>query len=283
MADVVYGADENLRAGAGGMGEGGRDEERVGSAGGRDEGRGGQCRRDEGRVGSAGGHTGRVAALWPRTRAEIAPGAVHLPGWLNQDEQRQLVAVCRDWARPPAGLHVPRLPTGGTMSVRMVCLGWHWLPYRYSRTADDGDGAPVKPFPSWLGDLGRRAVADACGDEAGRRYRPDVALINRYDATARMGMHADRDERSLAPVVSLSLGDTCVFRFGNPGTRGRPWTDVELESGDAFVFGGASRLAYHGVPRIRPGTGDPATGLRDGRLNITLRESGLGGEEMAGA
>ncbi len=88
-------------------------------------------------------------------------------------------------------------------------------------------------------------------------------------------MHADRDEHSLAPVVSLSLGDSCVFRFGNPDTRGKPWTDVELESGDAFVFGGASRLAYHGVPRIRPDTGDPGTGLRNGRLNITLRESGL--------
>jgi alkylated DNA repair protein (DNA oxidative demethylase) len=107
------------------------------------------------------------------------------------------------------------------------------------------------------------------------RYDPDVALINFYDGQARMGMHADRDERSLAPVVSLSLGATCVFRFGNTDSRSRPWTDVELESGDLFVFGGPSRLAYHGVPKTRPGTGDPGIGLSSGRLNITLRESGL--------
>ena len=66
-----------------------------------------------------------------------------------------------------------------------------------------------------------------------------------------------------------------MFRFGNPRTPNRPWTDVGLESGDLFVFGGPSRLAYHGVPRTLPGSGDPAIGLPAGRLNITLRESGL--------
>jgi len=217
-----------------------------------------------------------MTALIRRPRAEIAPGAVHVPGWLGPEEQRRLVAACREWARPPAGMRATRLPTGGVMSVRTVCLGWHWIPYRYSRFAEDGDGAPVKPFPGWLADLGRRAVAEAYRDQAAAgSYRPDVALINYYDERARMGMHLDRDERCLAPVVSLSLGATCVFRFGNTQSRNRPWTDVELESGDLFVFGGPSRLAYHGVPRIRPGTGDPGLGV-DGRLNITLRESGLG-------
>ncbi len=88
-------------------------------------------------------------------------------------------------------------------------------------------------------------------------------------------MHQDRDERSPAPVVSLSLGDPCVFRFGNTENRGRPWRDVILESGDAFVFGGPSRFAFHGVPKTLPATGDRDNGLRSGRLNITLRESGL--------
>jgi DNA oxidative demethylase len=217
-----------------------------------------------------------MAALIPRPRAEVAPGAVHVPGWLSLAEQRRLVAACREWAKPPAGLRATRLPGGGVMSVRTVCLGWHWIPYRYSRSAEDTDGAPVKPFPGWLADLGRRALAEAYADEqAAAGYRPDVALINYYDGTAKMGMHADRDEQSLAPVVSLSLGDSCVFRFGNPNDRGRPWTDVPLESGDLFVFGGPSRLAYHGVPKTLPGTGDPGIGLDSGRLNITLRESGL--------
>lgn len=214
--------------------------------------------------------------LVPRPRREIAPGAVHVPGWLSLQRQRELVVACREWSRPPAGLRAAVLPSGGKMSVRSVCLGWHWYPYRYSRTVDDGDGSPVKPFPAWLGDLGRQAVASAYDDpEAGAAYRPDIALINYYDATAKMGMHVDKEERSPAPVVSFSIGDTCVFRFGNTENRSRPWTDVELESGDLFVFGGPSRMAYHGVPRTRPGTGDPATELREGRLNVTLRESGL--------
>jgi alkylated DNA repair protein (DNA oxidative demethylase) len=219
---------------------------------------------------------GFMTGLIGRPRTEVSDGAVHVPDWLTGHEQRELVAACREWARPPAGMRATRMPTGAMMSVRTVCLGWHWLPYRYSRTADDVDGAPVKPFPSWLADLGRRAVAVAYGDaEAAAGYQPDVALINYYDGQARMGMHADKDERSLAPVVSLSLGASCVFRFGNPRTRNRPWTDVGLESGDLFVFGGPSRLAYHGVPRTLPGSGDPTIGLPAGRLNITLRESGL--------
>lgn len=91
-----------------------------------------------------------------------------------------------------------------------------------------------------------------------------------------MGMHQDRDEVSRAPVVSLSIGDACTFRFGNPDNRNRPYRDVVLESGDVFVFGGPSRLAYHGVTAIHPGTAPAGCGLAAGRINITLRETGLG-------
>ncbi|MFH9862122.1 alpha-ketoglutarate-dependent dioxygenase AlkB family protein [Streptomyces sp. NPDC017202] len=212
--------------------------------------------------------------LFPRERAEVAPGAVHLPGWLDTAGQHELLAACRDWARPPAGLRTVRTPGGGTMTARQVCLGRHWYPYGYARTVVDGDGTPVKPFPAWLGELGRRAVTDALGPEAARQAAYDIALINHYDGDARMGMHRDADERSDAPVVSLSLGDTCVFRFGNTETRTRPYTDVELVSGDLFVFGGPSRLAYHGVPRVRPGTAPAWLGLT-GRLNLTLRVGGF--------
>lgn len=217
-------------------------------------------------------------SLFPRTRAEVAPGAVHLPGWLEPDRQRELVAACREWARGPVPFRRTRLPRGGVMSVQTVCLGWHWQPYRYTRTADDVNGRRVAELPGWLGDLGRRALADAYGDPAAAAaYAPDTALVNFYDDRATMGMHQDKDERSNAPVVSLSVGDTCVFRFGTTEGRGRPWTDVELVSGDLFVFGGPSRFAYHGVPRTRPGTADPACGLERGRLNLTLRVTGLPG------
>jgi alkylated DNA repair protein (DNA oxidative demethylase) len=213
-------------------------------------------------------------ALIPRQRTQLADGAVHIPDWLGLERQRELVAACRDWARPRTPgkptLRNVRLPSGGLMSVRMLCLGWHWYPYGYSRT--DADGEPVPPLPDWLVDYGRAAVADAYGD--GSAYTPDVALINYYDESARMGMHQDRDERSDAPVVSLSLGDTGIFRFGTASGRGRPWTDIELQSGDLVVFGGPARFAYHGVTKVLAGTGDPEIGLPRGRLNVTLRVSG---------
>ena len=162
------------------------------------------------------------------------------------------------------------------MTVQTVCLGWHWYPYRYSRTRDDQDGSPVARFPGWLGDLGRRAVADAYLDTArARDYAPDVALINYYGPDARLGLHRDSDEQALDPVVSLSLGAACLFRLGNTENRGRPWTDLALHSGDLLVFGDDSRLAYHGVPKLLPDVEVPDIGLARGRLNLTLRVSGL--------
>ncbi|MEU9086136.1 alpha-ketoglutarate-dependent dioxygenase AlkB [Streptomyces sp. NPDC048357] len=222
--------------------------------------------------------------LFPRERTLIAPGAVHVPDWLGAGRQGELLAACRAWARPPAGLRTVRTPGGGVMTARQVCLGLHWYPYGYARTVVDGDGAPVKPMPGWLAELGREAVAAAYTDVPDPPDLPDlsdpaaaydIALINFYDGDSRMGMHRDAEEKSTAPVVSLSLGDTCVFRFGNTASRGRPYRDVELRSGDLFVFGGESRPAYHGVPKVLPGTGPRDLGLT-GRLNITLRVGGLG-------
>jgi alkylated DNA repair protein (DNA oxidative demethylase) len=211
-----------------------------------------------------------------RLRRELAPGAVHLPDWLSLERQRQLVEACRGWAAGPVPLRHTRLPTGNVMSVQTVCLGWHWSPYQYTRTAVDAGGGEVAALPDWLAELGRAAVAAAYGDSVlARDYRPDTALINFYDDQARMGMHQDKDEQVDRPVVSLSIGDTALFRFGNTENRNRPYTDLELLSGDLFVFGGPSRFAYHGVTKIVPGSADPACGLPAGRLNLTLRMTGL--------
>lgn len=218
-----------------------------------------------------------AGGLFPRDRRELAPGAVHVPDWLTVDQQRELVEACRGWARGPVPMRSPRTPGGGQMSVQTVSLGWHWLPYRYSRTADDLNGEPVEAMPEWLVAMGKKAVAEAYGDPAaGEAYSPDAALINFYDEQAHMGMHQDREELSVgAPVVSLSIGNRCRFRFGNTETRSKPYTDIELVSGDLFVFGGPSRLAFHGVPKTFPGTADPACGLTNGRLNITIRDTGM--------
>lgn len=207
-----------------------------------------------------------------RDRARIAPGAVHVPDWLRPEQQRELVLRCREWAAGPVPLHHVVLPGGGRMSVRSTVLGGAPAPYRHLRPG----GERALAVPEWLARMGRRAVADAFGPEVpdALGYRPDTALLNYYDSAARMGMHQDKDEECSAPIVSLSLGDACVFRFGNTQTRSAPYQDLELRSGDLFVFGGPSRYAFHGVPRIRPGTAPPELGMRGGRLNLTLRMTG---------
>ncbi|NLA37236.1 MAG: alpha-ketoglutarate-dependent dioxygenase AlkB [Actinobacteria bacterium] len=208
----------------------------------------------------------------PRARHEIAPGAVHVPDFLDEDLQRRFVREARTWMKGPAPMRSVRLPNGGVMSVKGTSLGRYWVPYRYCDTAEDTDGAPVKPLPHWLARLGAAAVAEAY-DEACwlQEYRPDAALVNFYAPGTHMGLHQDHDEQGPEPVVSFSIGASCVFRFGNTRTRTRPWVDIELRSGDLVVFGKESRLAYHGVPRLIAGTDRGDLGIASGRLNITLR------------
>lgn len=210
-----------------------------------------------------------------RPRRELVPGAVHVPSWLTIEEQRWITGRFEEWARGPVPIRAAKV-RGHEMSVRTVCLGWHWQPYKYTREATDVNGKRVLPFPEWMVRLGRRALTAAAGDRrAGDAYTPDAALVNFYDAGARMGMHQDKDERDDAPVVSLSVGDSCTFRFGNTGDRGRPYEDVLLASGDLFVFGGPARFAFHGVTKVHPGTAPAGCGLREGRINVTMRVTGL--------
>jgi alkylated DNA repair protein (DNA oxidative demethylase) len=226
-------------------------------------------------------------------RHEVLPDVVLVSGWLDLDAQRSLVAAFRRWAIPPAGLRHPRVPTGHLMSVQSVCLGWHWHPYAYSRTADDTDGAPVKPMPAELVELGRRAVAAAYGTGPDAEvhdpetydpetydpetYDPDAAIVNLYAPGAQLGLHQDGEEPSDAPVVTISLGDTATFRMAGIDRRTGPFADVEMRSGDLLVFGGVNRRIFHGVPKVATGTAPDGLGLPPGRLSITLRETGLDG------
>lgn len=213
--------------------------------------------------------------LIERPRREIAPGAIHLPGWLTLEQQRWIVARFTEWSTGPVPIRAASV-RGHVMSVKTVCLGWHWRPNQYTRNAADVNGNRVLDFPQWMVGLGRKALTEATGDpRAGDDFTPDTALVNFYDAAARMGMHQDKDEHSLAPVVSLSIGDTCQFRFGNTISRAKPYEDIDLASGDLFVFGGESRLAYHGIPKIYPDSAPEGCGLEAGRINITMRVTGL--------
>lgn len=205
----------------------------------------------------------------------LTPGAVLVPDFLTVEQQAWIVGQFHSWAQGPVPIRSAKV-RGHEMSVKTVCLGWHWRPNRYSREAVDVNGNRVLPFPEWMQRLGRSALV-AAGTEpaAASRYEPDTALVNFYRADARMGMHQDRDELSRDPVVSLSIGDSCTFRFGNNETRNKPHQDVLLKSGDLFVFGGPARLAFHGVTRIHPDTAPPPCGLDEGRINITMRVTGM--------
>jgi alkylated DNA repair protein (DNA oxidative demethylase) len=218
-----------------------------------------------------------LAAQPARTVLEPRPGVALVPDWLSHDAQRGLVAEFRAWARPPAGLRHPRMPTGHLLSLQAVCLGWHWYPYAYSRTADDTDGAPVKPLPPSVHALARDAVAAAYGADSpeAQSFAPDAAIVNLYPDGARLGLHQDGEEPSDAPVVTVSLGDTCTFRFADVDRRVGPFLDLELRSGDLLVFGREQRRVFHGVAKVLPGTAPAGLGLPAGRLSLTVRETGF--------
>jgi alkylated DNA repair protein (DNA oxidative demethylase) len=203
---------------------------------------------------------------------ELGAGAFHLRQFLMVEEQLALRDRCRALLDGPVPGYVPTVRGGGRMHVRMLCLGRHWNGrlYRYEPRRTDFDDAPVPPMPEDFRTLAQKAAA-----AAGMALDADICIMNFYDAEGRMGLHQDKDEheRSLAagvPVVSLSIGDTARFLIG--GTRRRDPVDaLLLESGDAFVFGGPSRLRYHGVSRILPGTAPRALAMT-GRFNLTFRQ-----------
>jgi alkylated DNA repair protein (DNA oxidative demethylase) len=203
---------------------------------------------------------------------DLPEGAVHLASHLGIDEQRVLVGECRALLDGAVPGYVPIVRGGGKMHVRMLCLGRHWngQTYRYESTRADFDGLPAPPLPKSF-----KGLADAIARAAGMTLDADLCILNYYDNEGRMGLHQDKDESASSldaglPVVSVSLGDTARFLFG--GLRRKdPVTAIPLHSGDAFVFGGPSRLCYHGVSRILPGTAPPPLGIT-GRFNLTFRQ-----------
>ena len=211
----------------------------------------------------------------PSRSIEICPEAVHLPGYLPLEAQRALAERCRSIGTGPAGWYVPTVRGGGRMRVRMVCLGRHWnaRTYRYEAVRSDYDGLPAPPLPGDLATLASRVAA-----AAGMHLTPDVCILNWYGLDGKMGLHQDKDEdpdtlETGVPIVSVSLGDTARFILGGR-TRREPKTTVLLASGDGFVFGGRSRLRYHGVTAVLPGTAPPELGL-EGRFNLTFRQGAV--------
>lgn len=203
---------------------------------------------------------------------EIYPGAIQLPRFLRPDEQKALARRCVAIGDAPAGFYIPKVRGGAYMSIKMVCLGRHWnaKTYSYEATRSDYDGLGVQELPEDLKELARRAAR-----EAGMEIEPDICLINCYPVGGRLGLHQDKDERpetleAGVPVISISLGDSAEFMIGGL-KRKDPVKKVVLESGDALVMGGPSRLRYHGVSRIIAGSAPKELGV-EGRFNLTFRQ-----------
>jgi alkylated DNA repair protein (DNA oxidative demethylase) len=196
----------------------------------------------------------------------LTPGLTYYPDYLNRPAQERLLSSLREITRQ-APLYTPRMPrTGKPFSVRMTnCGPLGWVSdvegYRYQPTHPE-TGRPWPAMPD--------QVLRAWEELSDYPHPPDACLVNFYEPTARMGMHQDKDEEEFAaPVVSLSLGDTALFRYSGL-ERKDPTRSIKLRSGDAIVFGGPARLIYHGVDRLNAGSSDLLP--QGGRLNLTLRK-----------
>ncbi len=198
----------------------------------------------------------------------ISPGLGDLrlsPGCLDRDRQAGLLAAVRG-VLAEAPLFVPRMPKSGRpFTVRMSnCGPLGWVSddsgYRYQPAHPD-TGRPWPPIPAALLAIWQELA----------RYPdpPQACLINYYGPGAKMGLHQDRDEADFdAPVVSVSLGDSCLFRVGG-AKRNEPTRSIRLDSGDVVVLGGGGRLAFHGGRSDYPGTSRLLP--EGGRINLTLR------------
>jgi alkylated DNA repair protein (DNA oxidative demethylase) len=194
-----------------------------------------------------------------------SPGLRFYPDYFSREAQMAVLAELR-CVLAKAPLFTPRMPKSGRpTSVGMSnCGPLGWISdergYRYQNLhPDTGQSWPA--IPDLLLQL---------WDEVARYpHVPEACLINYYGPNAKMGLHQDRDEADFsAPVVSLSLGDSCLFRVGG-GKRRDPTRSFRLNSGDVLVLGGDMRLAFHGVDRIYAET---STLLAEGgRINVTMR------------
>jgi len=197
---------------------------------------------------------------------EISNGLFYLPDYFCLEEQNNLVEIIRRIVAA-SPLFTPCMPrTGKPMSVKMTncgSLGWvtdkeqgyHYQAY-HPETKNSWPEIPTMLLNLWA------EVTDYPNP-------PQACLINYYEPNAKMGLHQDCDEKDFdAPVLSISLGDSCLFRYGGE-KRDDPTKSFKLNSGDVMLLSGKSRLAFHGVDRIYPGTSQLLK--KQGRINLTLR------------
>lgn len=208
-----------------------------------------------------------VAEAQP-SREEIADGAVLLRGFVKPIESELIEAVRAIVAQSP--FRHMTTPGGHLMSVAMTNCGERgWITdhtgYRYD-PIDPRTAAPWPAMPPVLRDLARGAA-----EQGGfQNFAPDACLVNRYEPGTRLSLHQDKDELDFsAPIVSVSLGLPATFLFGGMARSDKP-RRYRLVHGDVVVWGGASRLAYHGVAPLADGE-HALLGCK--RINLTFRRT----------
>ena len=202
------------------------------------------------------------------TNEPLAEGAALLRGFAADMTESLIAGLGRVTALAP--FRHMMTPGGYRMSVAMTnCGNLGWVSdrtgYRYA-PEDPETGNPWPPMPAEF----RKLAQEAAGAAGFASFEPDVCLINRYQAGAKLSLHQDKDEQDFtAPIVSVSLGLPAVFLWGGLKRSDRP-RRIRLESGDVVVWGGASRLVYHGISPLADGE-HPVIGRA--RINLTFRKA----------
>lgn len=219
------------------------------------------------------------------------PGMVLLKNFITPEDQRKILEKCRDIGLGPGGFYKPGYSDGAKLSLHMMCFGKEWDPEaKYDVKARSNDGAKSPLIPDEFKKLVSEAIkaSHVMIKEKGMKYpekaiplmEPDICIANFYANTGKLGLHQDKDEsdesiKNGLPVVSFSIGDTAEFLYGDDRDVAKA-KKIELKSGDVLIFGGKSRLVFHGVPCIIPKTAPKflvdEVNLRPGRLNLTFRK-----------
>ncbi|CAM6082204.1 unnamed protein product [Calypogeia fissa] len=243
---------------------------------------------------------------WRETNGEnkqpnrvLLPGMILLKRWLSLEQQVDIVKYCRTVGIGPGGFYQPQFGHNSKMNLQMMCLGMHWEPttktYEIHRSHYDNALPPLIPDSfTRLVDKALLAARVAATQDSGEKSKrvqldkhspvpemvPNVCIVNFYERSGTLGMHQDKDESSESlqkerPVVSFSIGDSAEFAYGKQSDLSNADNAV-LESGDVLIFGGPSRMIYHGVTKVISETSprwlSETANLRPGRLNLTFRQ-----------
>jgi len=189
---------------------------------------------------------------------------------LALDEQIALMDACRAVIKQ-APLFQKTLPTGANFRYLCASAGrYGWMSDRKGYRYEDTHPLTHATFPSMPSVIDR--IAQETAEQYGLTLRPESALINWYGEDGSLGLHQDKTEKCLAPVISIRLGDDCLFPIGST-RKSDPKHDIVLHSGDILIMAAEHRLVFHGVKKILPGTAPAELGFEHaGRINITVRQ-----------